>query len=181
MKGFIKHYFLLIGLSLFFCLQINAQFKPLTTTGRMVETNVPVLDSTERVIYPKMVKIEDETSIENPSRRKPKAKVEVRLFQEKGSLKFQLYVDNKSKQKVFIRVLDRGGIQIFEDVPYEIEKFQRVYDLSFLAEKEEYYFTAYYEEQDHYFFPINIDTEETKEQVARLSIEYPLELVKGKN
>jgi hypothetical protein len=181
MKGFIKYNFLLIGLSLFFSFQINAQFRPLTTTGRMVETNVPVLDSTEKVVYPKMVKLEDETSIENPSKRKPKQKVEVRLFQETNALKFQLYVDNKYKQKVIIRVLDRGGIQIFEDVPYESDKFQRVYDLSFLAEKEEYYFTAFYENQDHYFFPINIDTEETKEQVARLSTEYPLELGKGKN
>jgi hypothetical protein len=182
MKSLSKTVSLSIGLSLLFSFQqINAQFKPLSTTGRMIESNVPVLDSTEKIVYPKMVKLEDETSIENPSKRKPKPKVEVRLFQETNALKFQLYVDNKYKQKVIIRVLDRGSIQIFEDVPYEGEKFQRLYDLSFLAEKEEYYFSAFYENQDHYFFPINIDTEETKAQVAKLSTEYPLELGKGKN
>jgi hypothetical protein len=173
-------------INLLFCLsflliyqQSQAQFKPLTTTGRMIESNVPVLDSLEKVIYPKRVQIEDPFSSENPSRRKPKPKVEIRLFQEKGELKFHLYVDNKYKQKVLIRVLDNTGIEIFRDVPYESDKFQRIYDLSFLAKKEEYYFTAFYENQDHYFFPINIDTDETKEQVALLSTEYPL--AKGKN
>jgi hypothetical protein len=180
MKSPQKSICLLFSLSfLFFFQQIQAQFKPLTTTGSMIEANVPVLDSLEKVIYPKRVLLEDPTSSENPSRRKPKPKVEVRLFQEKGDLKFYMYVDNKYKQKVVIRVLDKGGIQIFRDIPYEIEKFQRFYDLSFLTEKEEYYFTAFYDNQDHYFFPINIDTEETKEQVAQLSTEYPLG--KGKN
>jgi hypothetical protein len=180
MKSQRKSICLLFGLSfLFFTQQVQAQFKPLSTTGSMVEANVPVLDSLEKVTYPKTVQFEDPTSIENPSKRKPKPKIDVRIFQEKGDLRFYLYVDNKYKQKVFIRVLDKGGIQIFKDVTYESEKFQRVYDLSFLAGNEEYYFTAFYENQDHYFFPINIDTEETKEQVAQLSIEYPLE--KGKN
>lgn len=175
MKLPIKTIDLLLRLSVLLSFQqINAQFNPLTTTGRMIESNIPVLDSSEKLLYPKMVKFEDSTSIENPSRRKPKPKVDVRLFQERVALKFHLYADNKYKQKVVIRVLDKEGIPIFEDVPYEMDKFQRVYDLSFLSEKGEYYFTAFYENQDHYFIPINIDTEETKEQVVRLSSEYPL-------
>lgn len=158
---------------------INAQFKPLTTTGRMVESNIPALDSLEKVTYPKMVQLEDPTSIENPSQRRFKKKVEVRLFQVLNDSKFQLYVDNKLKQKVTLKVLDRSGITIFEDGPYEKDKFQRIYDLAMLKDIEEYYFTIYYDDQDHYFFPIRLETTEIFEEIAKLNIEYPLEI--GKN
>ncbi len=169
------------GLSLFFCFNSNlfAQLRPLYTNGRMVESNVPVLDSAERASMPRMVLIEDALSIENPSQLRYKKKVEIRLFQIVNALKFNLYVDNKYKQKVVIKVLDKSGIVIFEDVPSEKDKFQRLYDMTFLTDKEEYYFTAFYDNQDHYFFPIRLDSKETIDEVAKLSIEYPIE--KGKN
>ncbi len=181
MKYISSNSIFLIGLGLFFCssFQTTAQFKPLTTTGRMVESNVPALDSLEKVTYPKMVQLEDPTSIENPSQRRFKKKVEVRLFQVLNAPKFQLYVDNKLKQKVTLKVLDRSGITIFEDGPYEKDKFQRIYDLAMLNDIEEYYFTVYYDDQDHYFFPIRLETTEIFEEIAKLNIEYPLEI--GKN
>jgi hypothetical protein len=181
MKYLVNTSSFLIGIGLIFSatFQINAQFKPLTTTGRMVESNVPVLDSLEKVSYPKMVQLEDPASIENPSQRRFKKKVEVRLFQVLNASKFQLYVDNKLKQKVTLRVLDRSGILIFEDGPYEKDKFQRIYDLAMLKDIEEYYFTVFYEDQDHYFFPIRLETKESFEELAKLNTEYPLEI--GKN
>lgn len=169
------------GLILFFCFnnEIFAQLRPLYTNGRMVESNVPILDSAERASMPRMVLLEDALSIENPSQLKYKKKVEIRLFQVVNALKFNLYVDNKYKQKVIIKVLDRSGITIFEDVPTEQEKFQRLYDMTFLTDKDEYYFTAFYDNQDHYFFPIRLDSKETIDEVAILSTQYPIE--KGKN
>jgi hypothetical protein len=106
-------------------------------------------------------------------------KVEIRLFQAANALKFNLYVDNKDKHKIIIKVLDGSGITIFEDVPLEKDKFQRLYDMSFLTDKDVYYFTAFYDNQDHYFFPIRLESKETIDEVARLSIEYPI--AKGKN
>jgi hypothetical protein len=159
--------------------KVIAQLRPLYTSGRMVESNVPALDSAEKAAMPRMVLLEDALSIENPSQLKYKKKVEIRLFQIVNALKFNLYVDNKYKQKVIIKVLDRSGITIFEDVPSEKEKFQRLYDMTFLSDKDEYYFTAFYDNQDHYFFPIRLDSKETIDEVAKLSTEYPIE--KGKN
>jgi hypothetical protein len=168
-------------LGLFFCSnnQLIAQLRPLYTNGRMVESNVPVLDSAEKASMPRMVLFEDALSIENPSQLRFKKKVEIRLFQIVNALKFNLYVDNKYKQKVIIKVLDKSGITIFEDVPSEKEKFQRLYDMTFLTDNDEYYFTAFYDNQDHYFFPIRLDSKETIDEVAKLSTEYPIE--KGKN
>ena len=172
---------LVFGLSLLFCVnnQIIAQLRPLYSNGRMVNSNVPVLDSAERASMPRMVLLEDALSIENPSQLKYKKKVEIRLFQVVNALKFNLYIDNKYKQKVIIKVLDGSGITIFEDVPTEQEKFQRLYDMTFLTDKDVYYFTAFYDNQDHYFFPIRLESKETIDEVAKLSIEYPIE--KGKN
>ena len=172
---------LVLGLSLFFCFntQIIAQLRPLYSNGRMVNSNVPVLDSAERASMPRMVLLEDALSIENPSQLKYKKKVEIRLFQVVNALKFNLYIDNKYKQKVTIKVLDGSGITIFEDVPTEQEKFQRLYDMTFLTDKDVYYFTAFYDNQDHYFFPIRLESKETIDEVAKLSTEYPIE--KGKN
>jgi hypothetical protein len=181
MNYFMKYLKLVFSLSLFLFL-INdslAQLRPLYSSGRMVESNVPVLDSTEKASMPKMVLLEDALSIENPSQLKYKKKVDIRLFQIVNALKFNLYVDNKYKQKVVIKVLDRSGITIFEDVPSEKEKFQRLYDMTFLTDKDEYYFTAFYDNQDHYFFPIRLESKETIDEVAKLSTEYPIE--KGKN
>ncbi len=70
-----------------------------------------------------------------------------------NALKFNLHIDNKYKQKVTIKVLDGSGITIFEDIPTEQDKFQRLYDMTFLTDKDIYYFTAFYDNQDHYFFP----------------------------
>jgi hypothetical protein len=181
MKYFNKFTRLAFGFGILFCLnnQIVAQLRPLYTNGRMVESNVPTLDSAEKAAMPRMVLLEDALSIENPSQLKYKKKVEIRLFQIVNALKFNLYVDNKYKQKVIIKVLDRSGITIFEDVPSDKEKFQRLYDMSFLTDKDEYYFTAFYDNQDHYFFPIRLDSKETIDEVAKLSTEYPIE--KGKN
>ncbi len=172
---------LAFGFILFFYFntRIVAQLRPLYSNGRMVNSNVPVLDSAERASMPKMVLLEDALSIENPSQLKYKKKVEIRLFQVVNALKFNLYIDNKYKQMVTIKVLDGSGITIFEDVPSEKEKFQRLYDMTFLTDKDEYYFTAFYDNQDHYFFPIRLESKETMDEVARLSTEYPIE--KGKN
>lgn len=172
---------LFLGLSLFFFsnIQSYAQLRPLYSTGRMVESNVPVLDSAEKASMPKMVLLEDALSIDNPSQLRYKKKVEIRLFQVINALKFNLYVDNKYKQKVIIKVLDGNGITIFEDVPTEQEKFQRLYDMTFLTDKDVYYFTAYYDNQDHYFFPIRLESKETIDEVAKLSTEYPIEKVKN--
>jgi hypothetical protein len=159
--------------------QLVAQLRPLSTTGRMVESNVPTLDSAEKASMPRMVLLEDALSIENPSQLRYKKKVEIRLFQIVNALKFNLYVDNKYKQKVIIKVIDGSGITIFEDVPTEQEKFQRLYDMTFLTDKDVYYFTAFYDNQDHYFFPIRLESKETIDEVAKLSTEYPIE--KGKN
>ena len=169
--------YLSIGLVFLMIFQINAQ--KLSVTGRMIDNNVPVLDSLEKASLPKKVQLENALSIENPSQIRNKKKVEIRLFQEIDALKFNLYVDNKAKKKIIIKVLDRSGITIFEDVPSEREKFQRIYDMTFLSDKEEYYFTAFYENQDHYFFPIRLESKEILEEVAKLSTEYPIE--KGKN
>jgi hypothetical protein len=54
-----------------------------------------------------------------------------------------------------------------------------MYDITFLSVKDEYYFTAFYDNQDHYFFPIRLESKEILEKVAKLSTEYPIE--KGKN
>jgi hypothetical protein len=102
-------------------LQTKAQ--KLSVTGRMIDNNFPVLDSMEKACLPKMVILEDALSIENPSQIKYKKKVEIRLFQEVSALKFNLYVDNKFKQKIIIKVLDGSGITIFEDVLSEKEKY----------------------------------------------------------
>lgn len=181
MTHFYKSAKLVFGLSLLLCLNIDsfAQLRPLYSNGRMVESNVPVLDSVEKASMPKMIVIEDALSIENPSQLKNKKKVEVRLFQIVNALKFNLYVDNKYKQKVVIRVIDGSGMTIFEDIPIDKDKYQRLYDMTFLTGKNEYYFTAFYDNQDHYFFPIRIESKETVDQVARLSTEYPME--NGKN
>ena len=159
--------------------QIFAQLRPLYSSGRIIESNVPVLDSAEKASMPKLVLLEDAYSIANPSQLKYKKKVEIRLFQVVNAVKFNLYVDNKYKQKLTIKVLDGSGITIFEDVPTDQEKFQRLYDMSFLTNKDIYYFTAFYDNQDHYFFPIHLATKETIDEVAKLSTEYPIE--KGKN
>ena len=168
-----------LSLCLYFNTKVVGQLRPLYSNGRMVESNVPVLDSAEKASMPKLVLLENASSIENPSQLRHKKKVEVRLFQIVNALKFNLYVDNKYKQKVIIKVLDRSGITIFEDVPSEKEKFQRLYDMTFLTDKDEYYFTAFYDNQDHYFFPIRLESKETIDEVAKLSTEYPIE--KGKN
>lgn len=181
MNYFTKILKLVFGLSLFFCLNNNllAQLRPLYSNGRMVESNVPVLDSVEKASMPRMVLLEDALSIENPSQLRYKKKVEIRLFQVVNALKFNLYIDNKYKQRVTIKVIDGSGITIFEDVPTEQEKFQRLYDMTFLTDKDVYYFTAYYDNQDHYFFPIRLESKETIDEVAKLSTQYPIE--KGKN
>ena len=168
-----------LSLVFFFNNHVIAQLRPLYSNGRMVNSNVPVLDSIERASMPKMVLLEDALSIENPSQLKYKKKVEIRLFQVVDALKFNLYIDNKYKQKVTIKVLDGSGITIFEDVPTQQEKFQRLYDMTFLTDKDVYYFTAFYENQDHYFFPVRLESKETINEVAKLSTEYPIE--KGKN
>ncbi len=170
---------LVLGLFFFSITQSNAQLRPLYTNGRMIESNVPVLDSVEKASMPKLVLLEDALSIENPSQLRFKKKVEIRFFQVVNALKFNLYIDNKYKQKIVIKVLDSEGITIFEDVPTEQEKFQRLYDMNFLTDKEVYYFTAYYDNQDHYFFPIRLESKETIDEVAKLSTQYPIE--KGKN
>jgi hypothetical protein len=168
-----------LGFGLVFLIVFQTKAQKLSVTGRMIDNNVPVLDSVEKASLPKMVLLEDALSIENPSQRKYKKKVEIRLFQEVNALRFNLYVDNKFKQKVIIKVLDSSGITIFEDVPSEKEKYQRLYDMTFLTDKDEYYFTAFYDNQDHYFFPIRLESKEILEEVAKLSTEYPIE--KGKN
>jgi uncharacterized protein YneR len=181
MNNFTKFSKLVFGISLFlfFTNDSIAQLRPLYSNGRMVESNVPVLDSAEKASMPKMVLLEDALSIENPSQLKYKKKVDIRLFQIVNALKFNLYVDNKYKQKVTIKVIDGSGITIFEDVPTEQEKFQRLYDMTFLTDKDVYYFTAFYDNQDHYFFPIRLESKVTIDEVAKLSTEYPIE--KGKN
>ena len=83
MNYFTKFIRLAFSLSLFFYFntQIIAQLRPLYSNGRMVNSNVPVLDSAERASMPRMVLLEDALSIENPSQLKYKKKVEIRLFQ----------------------------------------------------------------------------------------------------
>lgn len=171
----------IFGLSLLSCLnnQLFAQLRPLYANGRMIESNVPALDSAEKASMPRMVLLEDALSIENPSQLRYKKKVEIRLFQVINASKFNLYVDNKYKHKIIIKVLDQSGMTIFEDIPTEKEKFQRLYDMTFLSDKDEYYFTAFYDNQDHYFFPIRLESKETIDEVAKLSTEYPIE--RGKN
>ena len=168
---------LAFGLSLLSSLnnQLTAQLRPLYATGQMVESNIPILDSIEKANMSRMVLLEDALSIENPSQLRYKKKVEIRFFQVVNALKFNLYIDNKHKQKVIIKILNESGVTIFEDVPTEKDKFQRLYDMTSLTNKDVYYFTAFYDNQDHYFFPVRVESKEIIDEVAKLSIEYPIE------
>lgn len=57
---------MVFGLSLIFFLSNKsiAQVRPLYSTGRMVNSNVQVLDSAEKASMPRMVLLEDTLSIE---------------------------------------------------------------------------------------------------------------------
>lgn len=179
MKKYTVNKIIYLGLGLVFLIGFQTSAQKLSDTGRINDSNVPVLDSMEKASLPKMVLLEDALSIENPSQKKYKKNVEIRLFQEVNALRFNLYVDNKFKLKVIIKVLDGSGITIFEDVPSEKEKYQRLYDMTFLSDKDKYYFTAFYNNQDHYFSPIRLESKEILKEVAKLRTKYPIE--KGKN
>jgi|GEM_PF-3883982 len=167
-----------LALGIMFLILFQTKAQKSSKTDPMVDNNFPILDSMEKAKLPKMVLLEDAFSIENPSQRKNKKQVEIRSFQEVNSFKIKLFVDNKFKKKVTISVLDSNGITIFEDFPSEKIKYQKLFDMTFLTDKVRYFFTAFYENQNHYFFPILADSKEILEEIANLSSQYPIE--KGK-
>lgn len=79
-----------MGFGLVFLIGFQTSAQKLSVTGRMIDNNIPVLDSMEKASLPKMVLLQDALSIENPSQRKYKKKVEIRLFQEVKALRFNL-------------------------------------------------------------------------------------------
>ena len=141
--------------------------------------NDPALDSLERASLSKSLSVDINDIAEKTTRKRVKSNIEVRLFQHTNSLKFQIYVDNKTKQKVLIRLWDKNGILVFEDVPQKRAKFQRAYDFSYLPENGEYSLSVFYENQNHYFSPTPVETAESIEELAKLDIEYPKERVEN--
>lgn len=135
--------------------------------------NDPALDSLEKESMSKSLSVDIADIAEKSTRKKVKSNIDIRLFQHINSLKFQIYVDNKTKQKVLIRLWDKNGILVFEDVPQKKVKFQRIYDFSYLPENGEYSFSVFYENQNHYFSPTRVETVESIEELARLDNEYP--------
>lgn len=139
---------------------------------QMMAMNEPILDSLERVSMDNLVKIQDGTA-EFKIRKNVSTSVNAKLFQHLGAFKFQLYVDNKKQKKVVIRLRNNIGTIVFEDVVCRKDKFQRFYDFSFLANTGEYLFSAFYDNQEHYFLPIRLESIESIEELAMLSNQYP--------
>jgi hypothetical protein len=136
--------------------------------------NDPALDSLERANLQKGINFEYAEVSEKPSRKKVKSSVDIRLFQHLSSFKFQMYVSNKTQQKIIIRLWDKNGILVFEDVPQKKMRFQRAYDFSYLPNTDtgEYYFSAFFDNQNHYFNSTRLETVESIEELAKYSTEF---------
>jgi hypothetical protein len=134
--------------------------------------NDPALDSLEKASLQKGINFEYADVTDKATRKKTKSSVDIRLFQHLSSFKFQMYVSNKSQQKVIIRLWDKNGILVFEDVPQKKLRFQRAYDFSYLPNTGDYYFSAFFDNQNHYFNSTRLETVESIEELAKFSTEF---------
>ena len=153
-------------------LLIIGLFISITTTSMIAQSTTAVneqaLDSLEKSTLLKL-HIDDYSQEETDKKAKL---VNIKVFRQVTSFKFDAYIENKNSKKVIFRLLDEDRKVVFEDVPIKKTKYQRVYDFSYLTNPERYQLVLIYDNREHPVMPVTLESIEAIEEHSQLSVEY---------
>lgn len=139
-----------------------------TTAQSTTTVNEQVLDSLEKST---LVKLHINDDSQEGTERKNKS-VNIKVFRQATTFKFDAYIENKTGKKIVFRLLDEERRVVFEDVPIKKMKYQRVYDFTYLSNPERYQLVLIYDNREHPILPIRLETIEAIEEYSQLSVEY---------